>query len=217
MEIRYRHYFIEALVITLILFIMGFLLGFSLESARNAELTEYYNSTKSDLGLLESQLKSLDVDDEECSKLITQNFELGNRIYEQALIFQDYETAAIFTKSELVEEHRKFDILKTIYWINSIGIKKTCGDDSFETIVYLYEYPATQIEEISKQRVMEKISQEVRSNTKESILIPIAKNLEISELTELIKQYDKVNESVLLIINEREVYGYEESKSLISN
>ena len=104
---------------------MGFLLGLSLEMTRNAQLNEYYNSTQSELSVLELQLRIPDLENINCSKLIAQNFELGDKIYQQALIFQDYETAAIFTKSELVEEHRKFDILRTMYWINSINIKKT--------------------------------------------------------------------------------------------
>jgi hypothetical protein len=216
MAIRYRYYFLEALAITIILFIVGFLLGLSLEMTRNAQLNEYYNSTQSELSVLELQLRTPGLEDINCSKLIAQNFELGDKIYQQALIFQDYETAAIFTKSELIEEHRKFDILRTMYWINSINIKKICGNDSFKTIVYLYDYPATKIEDISKQRVMEKISQEIRDSTQDSILIPIAKNLNITELNELIKQYPKRNESVLLIINEKDEFGYDEAKELIN-
>lgn len=216
MAIRYRYYFLEALAVTLTLFIVGFLLGLSLEMTRSAELNEYYKNTQSELSTLELQLRIPDLENIECPKLIAKNFELGDKIYQQALIFQNYETAAIFTKSELISEHRKFDILRTMYWINSINIKQICGNDSFKTIVYLYDYPATRREDISKQRVMEKISQEVRGGDENSILIPIAKNLNITELNELIKQYSKINESVLLIINEKDEFGYEEAKELIN-
>jgi hypothetical protein len=203
MEMRYRYYFIEALALTLFLFIIGFLIGLNIEHNRNVEITEYYMNTEESLGILTDKLALSNLGKYTCSELITQNFEIGNQIYEQALIFERYENSATFTKSQLIGEHRKFDVLRTMFWTNSIKIKERCGEDSFNTIVYLYNYQSEEIEEIAKQKIMSSITQEIKEKAKEKIiLIPIAKNLNISSLNVMMSEYDNLNESTLLIVNE---------------
>jgi hypothetical protein len=207
MAMRYRYYFIEALVLTLFLFLIGFLIGMGIEQNRNEKLANSYLNTESEILDLGAQLDITNLGRFTCSELIKRNFYIGNQIYEQALIFEEYENSAILTKSQLVKEHKKFDALRTLFWINSIKIKDRCGNNVFDTVVYLYNYPTEEIDELAKQRVMARITQEIKSKyEKEVILIPIAKNLNITSLNTLIEYYDYINESTLLIVNEKETF-----------
>lgn len=212
---RYRYYFLEALIVTVLLFIGGFFIGMGIEKARNDRLAESYSDTESEIIDLSAQLDISNLGRFTCFELVKRNFEIGNQIYEQALVFQDYENAAILTKAQMVKEHKKFDALRTLFWINSMKIKDRCGNRVFDTVIYLYNYPTTDTEEIAEQRVMERITQEIKSNAQEEvILIPIAKNLNISSLNVLISEYNLENESVALIINEKKLFLFNETEEM---
>lgn len=215
MAIRYRYYFVEALAITILLFIGGFFIGMGIEKARNDKLAESYFNTESEIIDLSAQLDLSNLGRFTCFELTQRNFEIGNQIYQQALVFQNYENAAILTKTQMVKEHKKFDALRTLFWINSMKIKDRCGNRVFDTVVYLYNYPTSDTEEIAQQRVMERITQEIKSNAQEDvILIPIAKNLNISSLNTLISIYNLENESVALIINEEKLFLFNETEEM---
>lgn len=215
MEMRYRYYFMEAFFLTILLFIGGFFIGMNIEQNRNANLAVSYFNTESEILDLGAQLDISNLGKFTCSELIERNFQIGNQIYEQALIFQNYEEAAIFTKAQIVKEHKKFDTLRTLFWINSVKIKSRCGSEVFNTVIYLYDYPATNIEEVAKQRVMAKITQEIKDNSMEKVvLIPIAKNLNVSSLNALTEDYAGLNESVILIVNEQRIFRYNETEKI---
>lgn len=214
---RYRYYFIEAFILTCAIFAVGFFIGWNIEQSRNNELTNLYYSTEDELLDLGTQMSMTNLGKFTCSELIERSFIIGDRIYEQALIFDDYESAAIFTKSQLIKEHRKFDTLRTLYWISNIKIKERCGENAFITLVYLYDYPTKNNEEVSKQRVMSKVGLEVKQSLDgKTILIPIAKNLNISSLDDILSKYNLFNESAILIVNEERVFLANETDDIRS-
>jgi len=212
---RYRYYFIEALALTIILFVIGFIIGLSIEHNRNLELVEYYSSTEKEIYSIMESLDISNLGQYTCYELTQRNFEIGNRIYAQALIFEEYEESAILTKSYLSQEHRKFDFLRTLFWINSVNIKERCGNNVFDTVVYLYDYQPDKIDDIAKQRVISAVSSQIKSELNdEIILIPIAKNLNISLLDNTLREYEYQNESAFLIINEEEIFLYNQTEDI---
>lgn len=215
MEMRFRYYFLEALALTLLLFVVGFLIGWVIETNRNLEIANYYISTEDEISVLEDQLDMSNLGKYTCSELISRNSNMGNNIYEQALIFEEYENSAILTKSQLIQEHRKFDVLRTLFWINSINIKKRCGNDLFDTVVYLYNYQTEELSGIAQQKILARITSEIKENSpKEVLLIPIAKNLNISSLSTLLEKYNNLNESALLIVNEDKEFMYNQTEEI---
>lgn len=212
---RYRYYFLEALGITLFLFLIGFMIGFSIEQTRNNELNRYYDNTEDALGELQNQLDISNLGKYTCSELIERNFKIGDQIYTQALIFDKYEDSAIFTKTQLIIEHKKFDILRTLFWINSIKIKERCGKEAFDTLVYLYDYESDVVKDVAKQKVMAMITQKIKQTYPDKlILIPIAKNLNISELNLIIEDYESLNEAALIVVNEEELFLYNQTSQI---
>jgi len=215
MEMRFRYYFLEALALTLLLFAVGFIVGLVIENNRNLELANYYISTEDEISVFENQLDLSNLGKYTCSELISRNSNMGNNIYEQALIFDEYENSAILTKSQLVREHRKFDVLRTLFWINSINIKKRCGSNLFDTVVYLYDYQTEEMDGIAQQKILARITSEIKDNSeKEVILIPIAKNLNISSLSALLEKYENINERALLIVNEDTEFLYNQTEEI---
>jgi len=208
---RYRHYFLEALILTMILFAFGFMIGLSIENHRNSELIKYYTATEKEITTITDQLDISNLGKYTCHELISRNSETGDEIYTQALIFEEYENSAILTKSYLEKEHRKFDVLRTLFWINNIKIKERCGKNVINTLVYLYDYNPENDEDLAKQRVVSQITTEIKGALQDRVvLIPIAKNLNISSLDNILEKYNYDNESILLIVNEEKLFLFNE-------
>lgn len=211
MEIKKKQYFIEALMFTLIIFLIGFLMGFNIEEKRNFYLDESYSEIQNLLNNLRGEINNSD--SLSCEGIIKNNSEIGNKIYEQAFLFAKYEDAAIITKKQIVKDHKRFDELRTLFWINSIAIKEKCGEATLKTIVYLYDYPAESAEERAKQAVMSSIALNIKELNETNVLIPIAKNLGAEQLNKLISNYT-INDSAIIIINEKEIYDMEKAINL---
>ncbi len=211
---RYRYYFLEALFITLLIFFIGFIIGYTLENNRNLILKEYYSETEDSINSLFEEIDKFNLNSSECETLIEKGLELGDRIYRQALIFEKYETSAILTTNHLIEEHKKFDLLRTLYWANLIDLKKYCNGGS-NTLVYLYDYRPKKIKDIAKQKTSSTIASEIKVIFEDDlILIPIAKNLNISYLDKLIEMYEIPQDTVFFIANEEKIFKYGEMEEI---
>src|SRR3989344_3256306 len=137
MEVKKYHVFWEALIISLFIFALGIVLGVLMEDYRNQGIQ--LNYIHSETNLLDAQLFSQLLDERfNCTQIIEKNIKFGNEIYEDAQQISNYEAASQFGE-EIDEMHKRYDVLRTIFWINSIKIKDRCGED-FHTLVYLYDY-----------------------------------------------------------------------------
>jgi hypothetical protein len=199
--------FIEALVMSLFIFGLGIMLGFIIEGNRASNIESSY---------IESQVNLLDIQtlssligngDYSCDYRIEKNIEFGNKIYEDALTLARYEGSQTFS-GNLKEQHRIYDLLRTIFWINSIELKKECPN--LRTIVYLYEYGVEDSEELQKQKVFSRFAGELKEDLGDNVvLIPIAINLDLSSL-EVLKEKYGVDKTMILIDEEIKLTEIEE-------
>ncbi len=195
-----KNVFWEALVIAVFIFGTGVFIGIWIETNRASEISDMYS--KSELNLLDvkAQTEILNLQDVNCPQAIKKNIEFGDKVFEDALTLQKYEDANRITSS-LVDRHKEYDLLRTILWINSIKIKAKCNN-ALHTVVYLYDYLPETLEEKSKQEVFSTFLQELKSDKGDDvILIPIARNLDISSLDMLASNY-KIN-STSIIVDEK--------------
>ena len=189
--------FLEALIITLFIFGVGILLGVFIESGRESQISELFLA--SDINLLDVKIQTevLNLKDINCNEAIKKNIEFGDKIYNDAKILERYEGASRI-KNTLVQYHKKYDLLRTLLWLNSIKIKEKCGS-GFHTLVYLYDYSPDELELKGKQAVFSNFLTDLKEEFGGSIiLIPIAKNLDISSLDLLIKKYN-INETSIIL------------------
>ena len=133
-----KHVFWEALIITVFIFGIGVLFGIFIEHNRANTISEMY--LRSEINLLDVKIQTeiLDLKDLNCRTAIQKNIEFGDRIYKDALTLERYESASRIT-DDLKEQHRRYDVLRALFWLNSIKIKEKCRGD-FHTVVYLYDY-----------------------------------------------------------------------------
>ena len=192
-----KNVFWEALFVTILIFGIGVFLGVVLENWRSEKISEMY--LISDLNLLDVKVQTqiLDLEDLNCKEAIVKDIEFGDKIYEDAKILDRYENANRLT-NYIVQEHKKYDLLRTLFWINSIKIKEKCGKD-FHTVVYLYDYGSEDLGQKNKQTVFSKYLEELKDEFgNEIILIPIARNMDLISIELLTKNYGVNGTSVIV-------------------
>ena len=193
-----KHVFWTALILTIFVFAGGILLGFLLENYRTGKVDTIL--AQAELELLDVRIQSdiysfIDVD---CDKAIEENVNFANRIYDEAKILDKYEKSNELSDT-IKSQHREYDMLRTLFWVNSIKLKQKCNA-SYHNVVYIYDYVNPRLDIKAKQSVFANILGEVKAKEGNNImLIPIAGDNDISSLNLLLNKYN-VSEQELPVI-----------------
>src|SRR3989339_4616 len=195
-----KRVFWEALLVTFVVFIFGILLGISYESIRVSDINDYY--AKSEISLMDILAFNnlVDLENARCKDLIDSNIEFADRIYEEAILLEDLENLGKVT-DDLEITHKRYDLLRTFLWINTIKAQEKCSED-FSTVVYIYDSKNEDLTVRATQKVWSKILYELKEEKgSEIILIPIANDGEIESLNFLVNQYNITKFPVVIINN----------------
>jgi len=193
----HKHVFWEAFFVTILIFGLGVFIGVVLENMRAKKVFDMYSD--SDLNLLDIRVQAqiLDLEDLNCKDAIEKNIEFGDRVYEDAKLIDRYELANEIT-DYIISEHKKNDLLRAIFWINSIKIKEKCGK-IFHTVVYLYNYKPENLDQKEKQKVFSRYLEEMKSKYgNEIVLIPLAINMDLLSIDLLAKNYNVSDTSIIV-------------------
>jgi len=195
-----KRVFWEALLLTLIIFILGMLIGAGFERGKLSEIEQYYTKSEilfMDLFALNERIDS----DETCEVLMDSNIQLADNIYEEAFILEKYEAAGKITEG-LKLAHRKYDMLRTYLWINTIDISEKCKGE-FNSVVYLYEYNSLDLAQKATQAVWGKVLFDLKQEKGNTIiLIPIAVDSNLVSLNALLKDFEISRYPVVIIDEE---------------
>lgn len=197
-----KHVFWEALFLTIVIFIFGLLLGIAFESSQLDDINEYYMGSEISLMdiLAMNDMSNLDVD---CNLLIKSNINFADRIYEEALVLENYEKSRKITDT-IKLAHKKYDLLRTFLWINSVNVLERCGN-GFNTVVYLYDYESENVEKKATQGVWSKILYDLKQDKEEEIiLIPIAVDGSLESVNLMIKKFG-ISKLPVVILNDKKI------------
>ncbi len=197
-----KHVFWQAFFLTMLFFFLGLVLGVYLEQLRsdNANMIFYQSETS----LYDSFAlgKLLDNPAVSCENLRLADIDFANKIYKEAKQLEKFENSNELTNSLRII-HRKYDLLRTLLWMNTIKVKNNCG--KLNTVVYLYKYDAQNIQISSKQNVWSMVLKDLKKKNGDNlVLIPIAVDQNITSLNYLIKTYH-VKEFPAVILNEKTI------------
>ena len=197
-----KHAFWQALLLTLAVFTLGILMGIILENWRTNSVDELYE--KSELDLLDIRLQN-DLyagGNFNCDFAVQKNIDFANRIYEEAKLLDRYESASRLT-DKIVLEHKKYDLLRTMLFINSLEIKEKCNS-TYTNVVYFYSYEDERLDVKARQNVFSKLLIQLKERKgDEVLLIPIAGNLDSTSIQIILDRYDITQEDLpLILINE---------------
>jgi hypothetical protein len=205
--------FAEALIITLIILFLGFLFGTYIESSRTSKVIENYKYFEIDALDLKLQNYYYQIMDKaSCEEAIKQNFIFADEIYEQGLIIQRYEDGNKLTRDLLLEK-RRYVLLKTELWLNSILLKEKC-ENPFHTIVYVYSQSSNTIKDAEQTAISKTLKEIKKEFGNEIVLIPIAGDLGLGAINLQLRIYNVTYLPSLIIDEEHIIEGFKEKEEI---
>ena len=196
-----KRVFWEALILTALIFLLGFLAGLIFENKRVEVIEAYYIQSENSLMDIFALNNFVSLNNISCNALISSNIDFANRIYDEAKILDEYERTGKIT-DKIDVQHKKYDIMRTFLWINTIKTNEICENNSIHTIVYIYNFNTNDLTEKATNSVWSKILADLKEiHGKEIILIPIAADSEIIALNSMLENYDIQKYPVLIIDN----------------
>ena len=209
-----KHAFWQAFFLTMLFFLVGLVLGVYLEQIRSDNFSiAFYDS---EVSLYDSFAlgKLLDSNITSCDALKKTTLDFADKIYNEAIELERFDEKNRLTDS-MKSVHRKYDLLRTLLWMNAIGMKEKCGQ--INTIVYIYVYDTQHIEVRARQIVWARILRDFKEKEGDDVLlIPIASDQKIGTLDYLADFYN-VKQFPAVIINEEDVFYEQKSVDELMN
>ena len=193
-----KRVFWEALLLTVVVFLLGLLIGISFESGKVDLIKEYYSASEASIMDIFASGNLVDLNKMSCSDLNEANFVFADRIYTEAKLLEKYEDAGKITQS-MITEHKKYDLLRTLLWINEMKTVEKCGRN-YHTVIYLYEYQQDDLAKKATQTVWSKVLSDLKEQEGSNVLlVPIAVDNDLVSLSSLIKDYNITAYPALII------------------
>jgi len=196
-----KYIFLYALIATILVFNFGIFMGYMLESSRIDKINEMYQNTELQILDQITQSDSMETLNLDCNTLVEENIKFGDKIFEEALLIQKYEDANILNDN-IISQHKRFDLMRTLFWINSMKIKEKCNSN-YHNVVYFYQYNEPTIEQESKQKFFSNLLGELKEKFGDDVmLIPISADNNIPSVNLLVKNYN-ITELPVILIDEK--------------
>ena len=195
-----KYVFLQALLLTIVMFIIGMYVGIVFEDKNLNEVESLFSQSEISLLDIVALNNILEEGKISCDMIVKSNFQVADKIYHEALLLEDYEKAGRITDN-LIFIHRKYDLLRTYLWMNAIKTKEKCPSE-FSTVVYIYNYEPEELSVKAKQSVWSKILFELKKKYSDKILlIPIANSDDFVSLKVLTEKFG-ITKYPVIIINE---------------
>jgi hypothetical protein len=193
--------FWQALVFTVLIFLIGLFLGFLVENSRvNSVESALYNS---EINLLDQQIRDKVVGsfNVSCDVAKQELFKFADSIYEEASQLEKYDGASKF-ESILPIIHKRYDLLRVMLWTESKQLNVRCPN-SFHRVVYLYNYGVDDSSQRGLQSFYSRLLIDLKERNGDNVLlIPIAANLNISSMDVLMSSYN-ITKTPAIFIDEK--------------
>jgi hypothetical protein len=198
--------FWQALIFTLVIFVLGLIFGFFVESFRTDRVVS--NLQGSETSLLDEQLRSKIVGESNisCDLAKSSLFTFADRTYSEALKLENYGAASKFSNDMLNTLHKRYDLLRMMMWLESINLKERCGN--FHAIVYFFDYEPQKVGLSAEQNFFSGLLTDLKNrHPAEILLIPIASNLDTSSIELAMEDYNITRVPSILIDEKKIVDG----------
>jgi len=196
-----KHAFWQALIFTVVVFIIGLIFGVFLESSRADKVQ--LELMDSEITILDDQLRNRIIAefDVNCDLARESTFAFADRIYKEAEQLERYSGATYFGVGAIDSLHRRYDLLRALLWAESVELKERCGE--FHTVVYLYEFDTDNLDVDSQQLYYSRLLFDLKEKyANEVILIPLAADTGLDSV-ELILAQNAIHQLPAIMVDER--------------
>jgi hypothetical protein len=208
--------FLDSLVFTLLVLIIGFSLGFYVEYYRvNGIIEDYSNYEIEALDLKLQNYYYQIMDRSSCDAAIEQNFIFADDLYNRGLEIELFEEASQIS-DDILREKKRYVLLKTELWLNTLLLKEKC-DNPFDTVVYFYSNDPNNNAIVSQQKIISNVLSSVKETKGNKIvLIPIAGDMGLKAV-DLQRRIYGIDRLPSIMINENEILeGFYTEEEIIS-
>ena len=206
-----KRVFLEALLLTLLVFLLGMLVGVLFEEKRVDVIKEYYIQSEVSLMDIFALNNFANLKDVDCDNLRNSNVDFADRIYEEAKLLDRYEKSGRLT-DDMNLQHKKYDVMRTFLWINTMKYNELCEEKRTHTIVYLYDYSTKDLSIKATNSVWSKILEDLKEKYgHDIILIPIAIDSNLVSLNSILENFEIEKYPALIVDNK---YVIEELSSV---
>jgi len=193
-----KHIFWQALVVALVIFWSGILLGVWFEEARIDKSKQLFYDSETNIFDIMLQGQILTYNNFSCELIKAESIVFADKVYEEARQLEKYDASNKITEDAL-RLHKRYDLMRTLLWSNLIDGQKRCKSD-INTVVYLYQYKEPSVDTQARQATMSKVLLDLKKKyTNDIILIPIAYDSEIKSLDYLMVRYNLDKEPTIFI------------------
>ncbi|MEM5829015.1 MAG: hypothetical protein QXL09_03215 [Candidatus Aenigmatarchaeota archaeon] len=140
-----------------------------------------------------------------CELALEQNLAYNQKIYQEGLEIEFAEKANRFTP-ELIDQKRRYILLQTQFWFNSIELKERCNF-TYHNVVYFYKHKNLTRKEVIDQKTQAAVLLDLKEICGNKImLIPLAADLNLTVIDAIIKQHN-ITEYPTVIIDDIVLQG----------
>ena len=192
-----KHIFWQALIFTILIFGIGLIFGYFLESSR-ADKSQFSLMT-SEINLLDDQIRSelIGKSNISCELAVKSTFAFADKIYEDALQLEKFDAVSKFNRDNLLMLHKRYDLLRMMLWEEAITLKKRCG--GFHTVVYFFNYDPQDVEMRARQAFFSRLLVDVKNDYPDKVLlIPVAGNVDLASVELAMESYSLDSPSILV-------------------
>ena len=209
-----QNVFIESLILTAIIFIVGFSIGYYVENFRTDKIVQDYKQYEVEALDLKLQNYYYQImSKSSCEEAIKQNFVFADQLYDTGLTLEKYEEANQISGALLVEKKR-YVLLKTELWLNSLLLKAKCNAQ-FDTVVYFYSSDPSNSAKVAQQKIISNVLKTVKENHgNKMILLPIAGDLNLNSVKLQMNVYNVTNLPSILIDEDIVLEGFSTSEDV---
>jgi hypothetical protein len=197
--------FFQAGIITVFIFLAGIMFGVFIDNFRLSEIREGLSKVEvnsNDALLLSLYFQKLGK--ESCNMALDANLKFNDKIYNEGLSIENSINANKFTP-ELEQEWRRYILMQTQFWLNSIELKKNCNFN-YSNVVHLFNLKDGSPQAIANKRLQSGIMLSLKEKCGNKImLIPLTADTDLSVVDAIVNRYN-ITTFPAVIINEQKVF-----------
>lgn len=193
-----KHVFWQALIVALVIFWTGILLGVWFEESRLDKSKQLFYDSETNIFDIMLQEQILSEGNFTCELIKAESITFADKIYEEAKNLEKYDASNKITEDAL-RLHKRYDLMRTLLWNSLIDGQEKCKSD-INVIVYLYQYNSPSVDTHARQATMSKVLLDLKKKYMDDIiLIPIAYDMDIKSFDYLLVRYDLGKEPTIFI------------------
>lgn len=199
-----KNVFWQALLVALLVFWLGILIGVVFERTRSDRIQTFYFDSETDLSDFETASEVVFGSNLNCLTLNDKAVIFADKIYNEAQKLEEYDDSNKLT-AELISLHRRYDVLRTSLWQDIIESKKNCPE-KINTVVYFYDYINPSLTTKAVQGTMSNLLYDLKGEYGDGIiLIPVAYDTGVQSLDLLRKLYN-IKDTPTILVNEKQKF-----------